>query len=42
MGAGLHVSPNQDDVSLAIYPGQHHKYTYTLGANHLPGLLWCV
>lgn len=37
---GLHVGPLQDDVSVSIWPGANHTYTYDIPADHLMGTHW--
>eukprot|EP01084_Bolivina_argentea_P285968 490494_1 len=36
---GIHVSPDEDDVLIAINPGEEFTYTYTYGY-HYPGTHW--
>jgi suppressor of ftsI len=39
---GLHVSPsaNHDNIFLAIHPGQHFKYQYSVPLDQHPGFFW--
>ena len=37
---GLFVSPKQDDVSLAIQPGESHLYEFDIPNDHLMGTHW--
>jgi FtsP/CotA-like multicopper oxidase with cupredoxin domain len=37
---GLHVSPGQDNVLLAIMPGSTYVYNYDIPANHPAGTFW--
>ena len=38
--AGLHVSPNEDNVAIAIRPGGRNVYTYTVPPKHQRGTHW--
>lgn len=37
---GLHVSPEEDDPSIAILPGEKHSYTLHIPTDHSPGTFW--
>eukprot|EP00930_Biecheleria_cincta_P073471 TRINITY_DN6075_c0_g1_i2.p1 TRINITY_DN6075_c0_g1~~TRINITY_DN6075_c0_g1_i2.p1 ORF type:complete len:1800 (+),score=161.76 TRINITY_DN6075_c0_g1_i2:120-5519(+) len=37
---GLHVDPAVDNVYVSVEPGSRHTYTYTIPANHMPGIHW--
>ncbi|KAI8611866.1 hypothetical protein BC830DRAFT_624492 [Chytriomyces sp. MP71] len=37
---GMHVDTAQDYVFQHVYPGGSHTYTYTIQADHAPGLHW--
>ncbi|GBG27069.1 Thioredoxin domain-containing protein 9 [Hondaea fermentalgiana] len=37
---GLHVSPNEDDVTFTISPGESHTYDYHFPSDHAGGTHW--
>ena len=37
---GLHVSPLEDNIELAILPGESRTYTYHIPSNHMGGTHW--